>query len=78
MESMTDESEPSYTVVNKQLQDVVRFQHTVIARMKAKVRNSESKCPILLDKAVHYNHTFGQAFKDIFRKGTYMYRVKQR
>ena len=38
MESMTEESEPSYTIVNKQLQDVIRFQHTVIARMKAKVR----------------------------------------
>lgn len=38
MEKMSDESEPSYTIVNKQLQDVIRFQHTAIARMKAKVR----------------------------------------
>ena len=37
MESRSDESEPSYMVVNKQLQDVIRFQHTVIARLKGKV-----------------------------------------
>lgn len=39
MESTSDDSEPSYAIVNKQLQDVIRFQHTVIARMKAKARN---------------------------------------
>ena len=41
MESRSDESEPSYMVVNKQLQDVIRFQHTVIARLKAKVSGHE-------------------------------------
>ena len=40
MEKMSDESVPSYTIVNKQLQDVIRFQHTAIARMKAKVRKT--------------------------------------
>ena len=37
MEFRSDEAERSYVVVNKQLQDVIRFQHTVIARLKAKV-----------------------------------------
>ena len=41
MESRSDESEPSYMVVNKQLQDVIRFQHTVIARLKGKVSAHE-------------------------------------
>ena len=39
MESLSDESEPSYTIVNKQLQDVIRLQHSALARMKAKVRD---------------------------------------
>ena len=41
MESRSDESEPSYMIVNKQLQDVIRFQYTVIARLKAKVSAHE-------------------------------------
>ena len=41
MESRLDESEPSYMVVNKQLQDVIRFQRTVITRLKAKVSARE-------------------------------------
>ena len=41
MESRSDESGPSYMVVNKQLQDVIRFQHNVIARLKAKVSAHE-------------------------------------
>ena len=41
MESRLDESEPSYMVVDKQLQDVIRFQHTVITRLKAKVSARE-------------------------------------
>ncbi|CAH3179724.1 unnamed protein product [Porites lobata] len=43
MESRSDESEPSYMVVNKQLQDVIRFQHTVIARLKAKMSRSDNR-----------------------------------
>ena len=31
----------SYMVVNKQLQDVKRFQHAVLARLKAKVSANE-------------------------------------
>ena len=41
METRSDEAEPSYMVVNKQLQDVIRSQHTVIARLKAKVSANE-------------------------------------
>lgn len=41
MEKMSDESEPSFTIVNKQLQDVIRFQHTAMARMKAQVGKIE-------------------------------------
>ncbi|XP_015779355.1 PREDICTED: spermatogenesis-associated protein 24-like isoform X1 [Acropora digitifera] len=43
MESTSDDSEPSYAIVNKQLQDVIRFQHTVIARMKAKMSRTDDR-----------------------------------
>ena len=42
MANSTDVSEPSYVIVNKQLQDVIRLQHTAVARLKAKVRETES------------------------------------
>ena len=42
MANSTDVSEPSYVIVNKQLQDVLRLQHTAVARLKAKVRETES------------------------------------
>ncbi|XP_068743193.1 spermatogenesis-associated protein 24-like [Montipora capricornis] len=43
MESTSDDAEPSFTIVNKQLQDVVRFQHTVIAKMKAKMSRTDDR-----------------------------------
>ena len=38
MEVAPDRLNPSYTIVNKQLQDLVRVQSTVMARLKAMVR----------------------------------------
>ncbi|KAL9983917.1 hypothetical protein ACROYT_G006163 [Oculina patagonica] len=45
MEKMSDELEPSYSIVNKQLQDVIRFQHTALARTKAKMSRTDDRVP---------------------------------